>query len=75
MNQLAIPRLAAPTWQPTRATFAVLRRVRAQWAVWAQRQRERAALASLDERGLQDIGISRAQAQFEAEQPFWRDFR
>ncbi len=31
----------------------------------------RRQLASLDDRALSDIGISRAQAQFEAETPVW----
>ncbi len=31
----------------------------------------RAALAQLDDRALQDLGISRAQARFEAGRPFW----
>ena len=29
-------------------------------------------LAALDDRMLQDLGISRAQAQFEANRPIWR---
>ena len=31
----------------------------------------RGLLADLDDRSLSDIGISRAQAQFEAERPVW----
>lgn len=39
---------------------------------WAQRQRERAALAALDERMLKDIGVSRADVWQEINKPFWR---
>jgi uncharacterized protein YjiS (DUF1127 family) len=38
---------------------------------WAERARQRRQLAGLDERLLQDIGVSRAQAMAEAEKPFW----
>ncbi len=40
--------------------------------IWQQRSAERAHLASLDDHRLKDIGISRAQAAFEASKPFWR---
>jgi uncharacterized protein YjiS (DUF1127 family) len=40
---------------------------------WRQRARERAELASLDDRMLADIGISRAEAQFLSGKPFWRE--
>lgn len=38
---------------------------------WEQRVRERRALASLDDRLLRDIGISRADAEQEVRKPFW----
>lgn len=40
---------------------------------WIDRARERRALAGLDDRMLADIGASRAQAEAEADKPFWRD--
>jgi uncharacterized protein YjiS (DUF1127 family) len=40
---------------------------------WRRRIRDRAELASFDERSLRDIGVSRAQARYEIEKPFWRD--
>lgn len=40
---------------------------------WRQRGKERAELASLDDRMLADIGISRAEAQFLSGKPFWRE--
>ncbi len=39
---------------------------------WNQRLRTRKALLLLDERMLQDIGISRVDAIAEASKPFWR---
>jgi uncharacterized protein YjiS (DUF1127 family) len=40
-------------------------------ALWWQRGRSRSVLATLDDQGLHDIGISRADAQVESEKPFW----
>ncbi len=36
-----------------------------------QRHRSRVRLADLDDRMLKDIGITRAEAEFEANKPFW----
>ncbi len=38
---------------------------------WQQRVQDRAALASLDDRMLQDIGVSRSEAAREYNKPFW----
>ncbi|WP_428604577.1 DUF1127 domain-containing protein [Sedimenticola sp.] len=40
--------------------------------IWYQRQRQRRALLQLDERMLSDIGISRSEAESEANKPFWK---
>lgn len=40
---------------------------------WEERHRTRKALAQLDNRLLDDIGITRADAQLETQRPFWRD--
>ncbi len=40
--------------------------------LWRQRHRQRRALAELDDRILQDIGIKKRDALFEANKPFWR---
>lgn len=37
--------------------------------------RERRALARLDDRALQDIGLTREQAELEANRPIWDVFR
>jgi uncharacterized protein YjiS (DUF1127 family) len=38
----------------------------------AERSAQRRALAELDDAGLRDIGLTRAEAQAEAAVPFWR---
>jgi uncharacterized protein YjiS (DUF1127 family) len=40
---------------------------------WRRRIRERHELAGLSDRMLSDIGISRAEAEFFADKPFWRE--
>ncbi len=45
------------------------------WAtleLWHQRARQRQQLLTLSDHMLSDIGISRADAEQEAEKPFWR---
>ncbi len=48
--------------------FAILETL----VTWQERDRQRRHLASLDDRMLRDIGISRADAEHEAAIPFWR---
>jgi uncharacterized protein YjiS (DUF1127 family) len=48
-------------------------RVFASLREWRRRARDRAELAALDDRMLADIGISRADAEFLANKPFWRE--
>ena len=40
---------------------------------WRRRARERAQLAKLDDHMLQDIGLTRADAEFLINKPFWRE--
>ena len=40
---------------------------------WRRRARDRAELAALDDRMLADIGLSRAEAEFLGNKPFWRE--
>jgi uncharacterized protein YjiS (DUF1127 family) len=40
---------------------------------WRRRIRDRNQLGSLSDLMLQDIGISRAEAQYLANEPFWRE--
>jgi uncharacterized protein YjiS (DUF1127 family) len=39
---------------------------------WHRRSRDRAALASFDDRMLRDIGVTRVDALYEINKPFWR---
>lgn len=48
------------------------RRLLAGLSLWRERARMRDALARFDARSLRDAGIAPAQAQYEANQPFWR---
>jgi len=46
--------------------------IAARLLTWYDRARERRALLGLSDRQLQDIGISRAEADGEGDKPFWR---
>ncbi|HZU88762.1 MAG TPA: DUF1127 domain-containing protein [Stellaceae bacterium] len=52
--------------RPAARALAVLRE-------WRRRIRARAELAALDDRMLNDIGITRADAEFLSRKPFWRE--
>ena len=68
MSQTVIRFRAAPVRPRWRDRALLLwRRVLAARAEAATRRQ----LAALDDRALSDVGISRAQAQFEAERPVW----
>jgi uncharacterized protein YjiS (DUF1127 family) len=49
----------------TRSLFGLL-------VIWQKRSRQRFELATLDERTLKDLGISRAERDWEVAKPFWR---
>lgn len=51
---------------------AAMRAVLERMGSWRQRRRARALLWQLNERELEDIGISRADVWAEARKPFWR---
>jgi uncharacterized protein YjiS (DUF1127 family) len=63
-----VPRHSALHW----VSNAVARQVTTLRA-WRRRTRDRAELAALDDRMLADIGISRAEAEFLGNKPFWRE--
>ena len=52
--------------EATGRVFATLRE-------WRRRSRDRAELASLDARTLADIGLTRGDAEFLANKPFWKE--
>jgi uncharacterized protein YjiS (DUF1127 family) len=45
----------------------------ASFSEWRRRMREREQLAGLDDRMLQDIGLTRGDAEFLINKPFWRE--
>ena len=55
-------------WTPRRAAWRVLETL----LLWQERERQRTALAALDERMLADVGLDRGAAAVEAAKPFWR---
>jgi len=46
-------------------------RVSALASTWQRRARQRAELARLNERDLHDLGLSRADVEYEVRKPFW----
>jgi uncharacterized protein YjiS (DUF1127 family) len=40
---------------------------------WRRRSRDRAQLATLDDRMLRDIGLTRGDREFLANKPFWKE--
>ena len=53
---------------------AVLMRAIALALAWHERTRQRRCLMQLDDHGLDDIGVGRADAERESRNPFWRPF-
>ena len=72
MSQLILVHRSAPASQPIRTVSAMLKGLKEQLTAWRLRQRQRTMLLSLSDAELQDIGISRAQANFETDKPFWQ---
>jgi uncharacterized protein YjiS (DUF1127 family) len=56
-----------------RAAGAVARQFFTTLRQWRRRAHDRAELASLDDRMLRDIGLTRADAEFLSNKPFWRE--
>ncbi len=56
-----------------RAASNVAGRVLAALREWRRRARDRAELAKLDDRMLRDIGMTRGDAEFLSNKPFWRE--
>lgn len=55
-----------------RAARDVAGRMLTTWREWRRRARDRAELARLDDRMLKDIGLTRGDAEFLSNKPFWR---
>lgn len=75
--------MAVMHWPPPRgfagrrgaegALAGAARRMATRLGEWRRRMRDRARLAELDERMLKDIGLTRADAEFLINKPFWRE--
>ncbi len=64
LGRLAAPSVAARLGQIAAQAFETL-------LVWQERASQRRALAQLDARMLQDVGLSRADVDLELRKPFW----
>jgi uncharacterized protein YjiS (DUF1127 family) len=66
-----------PQETPSQASLHRLRGflsgVRAALCEWRRRKNSRFELARLDERMLRDIGLTRLDAEYEVNKPFWRE--
>ena len=63
------PALSAPQSYVRRMAYQRWLRV---IGAWIERSRQRRALANLDDRSLNDVGITRSEAARETAMPFWR---
>src|SRR5690606_22642008 len=72
----ASPATRAPVWQrehaAPRKAIGLLRRALETIRLWQRRAEGRQQLRSFDDHLLSDIGITRLQAEAEADKPFWR---
>jgi len=64
---------AVPRYRRRRAASGVAGRLLATLREWRRRAHDRAELAGLDDRMLKDIGLTRADAGFLSNKPFWRE--
>jgi uncharacterized protein YjiS (DUF1127 family) len=71
-QQASVARVASAARLLGHEILYLLIRLCDEFAQWHARTRERGALAMLDERGLHDIGLSRADISREIYKPFWR---
>jgi uncharacterized protein YjiS (DUF1127 family) len=70
-----------PNWIPQETQWqvsphrlsGVLNGMRAALREWRRRKNDRLELARFDDRMLRDIGLTRADADYEINKPFWRE--
>jgi len=72
MNEITLGYPVRPL-RSLRAARAAFHAIRERFAAWSARRRARLELLLLSDGELQDIGISRAQALYEFEEPSRRD--
>jgi uncharacterized protein YjiS (DUF1127 family) len=73
LHDVRAPRRRVGSRHARYAPLRAARRVLATLREWRGRARDRAQLASLDDRMLRDIGLTRADAEFLSSKPFWRE--
>ena len=76
MTVIPLHEIGGPRVGSHRARYAppvVVQRVLWTLREWRQRARDRSQLAQLDDRMLRDIGLTRADAEFLSNKPFWRE--
>jgi uncharacterized protein YjiS (DUF1127 family) len=73
LHDVGAPRRRVGSRRTRYAPLRGARRVLATFREWRRRARDRAELAGLDERMLRDIGLTRADAEFLSNKPFWRE--
>ncbi|MBM3556749.1 MAG: DUF1127 domain-containing protein [Alphaproteobacteria bacterium] len=61
------------TPQPFNGVLAFLARALDRFLLYRNRAVGRRLLAAMDDRMLRDIGLSRGNAQMEADKPFWKE--
>src|SRR5215472_13028620 len=59
--------------QQRRAVRDIAVRILTTWREWRRRAHDRAELVRLDDRMLKDIGLTRSDAEFLSNKPFWRE--
>ena len=64
--------LTGVSTRPTTSWRDIARQALPLVSLWRERARQRQTLASLDERLLRDIGVTRYDAAQECNKPFWR---
>jgi len=70
---IPMPDAAGPLQsRPARSRLPRVGDASATVSLWLNRSRSRRALATLDDRDLNDIGLTAAEASRESEKPFWR---
>ena len=76
MTVIPLHEIGGPRVGSRRARYAPPRLAqRVLWILreWRRRARDRSQLAQLDDRMLRDIGLTRADAEFLINKPFWRE--
>jgi uncharacterized protein YjiS (DUF1127 family) len=71
-GQAPLALLLALAWLAMRRSGRAAGRAVELGQTWLERSRQRRQLCELNDYMLRDIGITRAEAWFEADKPFWR---